>query len=87
MVCSTGGNGDFTRSGAGYRITCLECPKARIRAECEGKTARNPYSRGMEHLRNLKDTCEKSLQWKHCSIEHKRRKVQFKKDALEAFKY
>ena len=87
MVCSTWGKGDCSRSGAGYRITCLECPKVKIKAEYEGETARNPYSRGMEHLRDLENMCEKSPLWKHCSIQHEGRKVQFKMDALRAFKY
>ena len=87
MVYSTGGKGDFSRSGAGYKITCLECPKVQIKAEYEGETARNPYSRGIDHQRGLEYMCEKSLLWKHSSIQHGGRIVQFKMDALRAYKY
>ena len=47
MVCSMGGKGDCSRSGAGYRISCMECPKVKVSAAYEGETARNPYSRGL----------------------------------------
>ena len=87
MVCSTGGKGDCSRSGAGYKIICLECPKVKIKAEYEGETARNPYSRGMEHQRDLENMAEKSPLWKHCSIQHGGRIVQFRMDALRAYKY
>ena len=87
MVCMTGGKGDCSRSGAGYKISCLECPKVKVTAEYEGETARNPYSRGLEHGKDLENECEKSPLWKHCSIQHGERKVAFKMDALRSFKY
>ena len=87
MVCTTGGIGDCSRSGAGYRITCLECPKDKMQAAYEGETARNPYSRGMEHENDLKNKSEKSPLWKHCVLQHGGRLVNFKMDALRAFKY
>ena len=87
MVCSVGGKGDCSRSGAGYKISCLECPKTKISAEYEGETARNPYSRGLEHARDLENESEKSPLWKHCSIQHGGRKVAFRMDALRSFKY
>ena len=39
MVYSTGGKGDCGRSGAGYRISCLECPPVKIEASYKGETA------------------------------------------------
>ena len=84
MVCSTRGKGNCSRSGAGYEITCLECPKVRIKTEYKGKTARNPHTRGMEHRTDLENMCEKSPLWNHCSIQHGGRIVQFKMDALTA---
>ena len=55
MVCENGGKGDCSRSGSGYKISCQECPKVKITAEYEGETARNPYSRGLEHSRDLEN--------------------------------
>ena len=60
MVCTKGGKGDCSKSGAGYKISCLECPKVKITAECEGETARNPYTRGLEHGEDLENKSEKS---------------------------
>ena len=87
MVCSQGGKGDCSRSGAGYRISCLECPNVKIEAAYEGETARNPYSRGLEHLKDLENKSEKSPLWKHCTIQHEGRTVNFKMEALRSFKY
>ena len=87
MVCACGGKGDCSRSGSGYKISCLECPKSMVKAEYEGETARNPYTRGLEHQRDLENESEKSPLWKHCSIQHGGRKVGFKMDALRSFKY
>ena len=58
-----------------------------VKAEYEGETCRNPYSRGLEHARDLENQCEKSPLWKHCTIQHGGRKVEFKMDALRAYKY
>ena len=68
MVCFTGGQGDCNRSGAGYRISCLECPKVKISAAYEGETARNPYTRGMEHSTDLENENKNSPLWKHFMI-------------------
>ena len=87
MVCSQGGKGDCSRSGAGYRISCLECPNVKIEAAYTGETARNPYSRGLEHLKDLENKSEKSPLWKHCTIQHEGRTVNFKMEALRSFKY
>ena len=87
MVCENGGKGDCSRSGSGYKISCRECPKVKITAEYEGETARNPYSRGLEHSRDLENRSEKSPMWKHCVIQHEGRLVNFKMDALRPFKY
>ena len=58
-----------------------------IKAEYEGETARNPYTRELEHTRDLENESEKSPLWKHCSNQHAGRKVGFKMDALRSFKY
>ena len=87
MVGSTKGKGDCSRSGAGYRISCLECPKLKISAAYEGETSRNPYTRGLEHLKDLENESDKSPLWKHCTIQHEGRKVNFRMDALRSFRY
>ena len=81
LVCSTGGKGDCSRSGAGYRILCQECPADNLVASYEGETGRNPYSQGLEHEKEL------SPLWKHCTLQHDSRKASFKMDALRSFRY
>ena len=73
--------GRETVAGLGLGI---ECPKVKIKTEYKGKTARNPYSQGMEHKRHMDNMCEKSPLWNYCSIQHGGRIVQFKMDALRA---
>ena len=87
MVCVTGGKGDCRRSGAGYRITCLDCKEDDILATYEGETGRNPFTRGLEHKDDLKNKSESSPLWKHCTIQHGGRVAIFKMDALRPSKY
>ena len=87
MVCTRGDKGDCSRRGAGYRITCLECPRDKMQVAYEGETARNAYSRGMEHEKDLKNKSEKSPLWKHCVLQHGGRLACFKMDALRSFRY
>ena len=65
LVCSTGGKGDCSKSGAGYRIECQECPADKLLTSYEGETGMNPYSRGLEHERDLRSEKESSPLWKH----------------------
>ena len=58
-----------------------------IKEEYEGETARNPYTRGIEHTRDLENKNVKSPLWKHCTFHYGGRKVSFKMDALRIFKY
>ena len=46
-----------------------------------------PYTRGLEHGKDLENESEKGPLWKHCSIQHGGRKVYFKMDALRSFKF
>ena len=87
MVCTTGGKGDCSKSGSGYRITCQKSPTDNLVAGYEGETGRNPYSRGLEHQNDLRTEKETSPLWKHCMIQHNGDKVKFKMDALRGFKY
>ena len=87
MVCTTSGRGDCSKSGAGYKITCMDCPKDKLVTSYEGETGRNPYSRGLEHQADLRNEKEASPLWKHCLIQHNGNKAIFKMDALRSFKY
>ena len=44
-------------------------------------------SNGLEHAKDLENESEKSPLWKYCSIQHGGKKVAFKIDALESFRY
>ena len=87
MVCTSEGKGSCRRNGAGYRITCLECPEDGLVTEYEGETGRNGYSRGLEHQNGLRNEDESNPLWKHCTIQHGGRKVHFRMDILKTFKY
>ena len=69
MVCMTGGKGKCRKNGAGYKISCLECPKDGLVAEYEGESGRNAYSRGLEHQNSLRNENKSSPLWKHCTIQ------------------
>ena len=83
MVCTKGGKGDCSRSGAGYEISCLECPKVKITAEYEGETARNPYSRGLEHGKDLEKESEPIME----ALQHlaRRQKSEFQDGCIKIF--
>ena len=48
-----------------YEIKCNECDSEYI-----GETARNAYTRVIEHLEALKKKNERSLLWRHCEEKH-----------------
>ena len=86
MVCCSGGRGDCRKNGAGYRISCHECPLDGLVGDYEGETGRNAYSRGLEHQNGLKIEDESSPVLKHRTIQQSGRKVDFKMDVLKNFK-
>ena len=84
--CSKEGGGDCSRSCAAYRMECLECENSQISAIYHGETGRNGYTRGLEHYAGLKSKKEDNPLWKHCSIQHNGKIVQFKMVCLKTFK-
>ena len=70
-----------------YRISCLECPDDGLVTEYEGETGRNGCSRGLEHQSGLRNEDESNPLWKHCTIQHDERKVNFKMNVLKTFKH
>ena len=80
MVCTSGGKGCCRKTGAGYRISCLECPEDGLVTEYKGENRRNVYSRGLEHQSGLRNEDESNPLWKHCTRQHDGRKVKFKMD-------
>ena len=54
----------------GYRILCQGCLMAGKRSEFEGESARNAFSRGLEHCESLRNEREDSPLWKHCQLAH-----------------
>ena len=52
--CSTGGGGKCEKNDSGYKIVCLSCQRAGKVTEYEGETARNAYTRGIEHMNSLR---------------------------------
>ena len=69
FVCTTSHKGDCMASGITYRIECDFLHQEGI-YEYNGKTMRNGYSRGAEHLTKLNKKAEDSALWKHCVKDH-----------------
>ena len=62
IVCCSGGRGDCRKNGAGYRISCQECPLDGLVADYEGETGINAYSWGLEHQNSINED-ESSPLW------------------------
>ena len=77
FTCSTGGGGKCEKNGSGYRIVCLTCQMASKVTEYEGETARNAYTRGIEHMNSLRLEDEENALWKHCLVDHGGEKAEF----------
>ena len=86
MCCETGNPGGCEKNGLGYRITCEGCQQVDIVAEYEGETARNSYTRGLEHQADLRNEFDKSALWKHCQIQHSGEKQSFLMKVQKSFK-
>jgi hypothetical protein len=74
--CSTGG-GQCEKNGVAYRIECLTCQLAGKSTLYEGETARNAFTRGIEHRDALRLEDEENPLWKHCLVEHQGVKAEF----------
>jgi hypothetical protein len=64
-----GEGGDCRRCGVNYSIVCEMCP-AEKKSVYHGETARNLYTRGMDHEANYRTKKEKSFMLKHQNKEH-----------------
>ena len=73
-----------------YKITCIECEKAKIKANYYGETSFNGYTRGVQHQQKYrsknKATQEKSSMRKHEKGVHNDKKVIYKLEVLKIFK-
>ena len=79
-MCRTGGKGPCHALNVIYKIACKECDQEYI-----GETARNAYSRGKEHLKDLEDKNDGSVLWKHAKQEHQGRMPEFSSSIVERF--
>ena len=78
--------GGCETNSCSYRIICIGCERNQETAHYEGETGRNPFSRGLEHKRDLKNEKEESPLWKHCQLVHDGRKQEFTMKVLGSFK-
>ena len=69
FICTTSRKGDCMASGVTYKIEC-DSVHAEGKYEYNGKTMKNGYSRGMEHLMKLSKKADDSALWKHCVEKH-----------------
>ena len=67
FLCSTDGKGDCSRTNIKYSISCLAGEGA-CKGVYHGETAENAYTRGKEHLQEIR--AGKSRFNKHCSKKH-----------------
>ena len=56
-----------------YKIECQGCEDKYI-----GETARNAYTRGIEHTEGLENQDKRSALWKHCVEKHEKEQQEFK---------
>ena len=82
--CTTGG-GNCERKGSGYRISCGSCLRAGKKAEYEGETGANGFTRGNEQLSGLRSKDPENALWKHCMLEHESEQVDFSMKVLGSF--
>ena len=74
--CATGG-GNCEKNGVAYRIDCLTCQMDGMCTSYEGETARNAFTRGIEHRDALRLEDEENALWKHCLVQHGGIKAKF----------
>ena len=51
----------------------------------EGESARNAFSRGLEHCESLRNEREDSPLWKHCQLAHNGEKQDFSMEVVGSF--
>ena len=85
MSCSTGNEGGCETNSIAYKIECQGCLAAGKSAEYEGESARNGFSRGLEHQDSLRNEREDSPLWKHCQLVHNGEKQTFSMSVVGSF--
>ena len=85
LCCSKGKPGMCETNSVGYRISCDSCRGAGKFAHYEGETGRNAYTRGLEHMEDLRNEREDKPLWKHCLLEHNGIKQSFTMKTLKYF--
>ena len=86
FCCGSGNPGGCEKNSSAYKISCNGCEFVGRITEYEGETGRNPYSRGLEHMADLKNKKEESPLWKHCVLEHEGVIQEFQMRALGGFR-
>ena len=78
-MCSTGEGDKCEKNGVGYIIVCLTCQMDGLSTIYEGETARNAFTRGMEHQDALRLEDEENALWKQCirMVQHSGIKAEF----------
>ena len=85
MCCSSGNEGGCETNSIAYKIECQGCLAAGKSAEYEGESARNGFSRGLEHQDSLRNEREDSPLWKHCQLVHNGEKQTFSMSVVGSF--
>ena len=85
MCCSSGNEGGCETNSVGDGIVCQGCLLAGKQSEYEGESARNAFSRGLEHLEGLRNEIEDSPLWKQCQLEHNGEKQIFSMEVVGSF--
>ena len=85
FVCSSGGTGNCNTEGITYEINCEgECDE---KNEYRGESGGNSYTRGREHLANLRARhATNSPLWRHCSDFHDGEMQEFKMKVTGTFR-
>ena len=68
-----------------YKIMCQGCLATGKSAQYDGESARNGFSRGLEHQESLRNEREDSPLWKHCQLVHSGEKQTFSMSVVGSF--
>ena len=88
LICQTEKGGDCRKKEIVYELLCAEC-KPNAPVGYDGQSARNGFSRGLEHLKKPNSTkpeeLEKSVIWRHQQDKHDGQEVQWEMKIHKAF--
>ena len=71
FVCESQGKGRCDKNGVTYEIECRGCSQEEGKRKVYyGETARNAFTRGKEHLKDLDRRSAGSVLWRHCRETH-----------------